>query len=71
MTITWTNCADEMPPSTLQVIVVNLEGYYKITKGKNLHDLASYREIEQKTMSHLEWTPFTPEAWAELNKDNS
>ena len=66
MTITWTNCADMMQPSAMKVIV-DREGYYKISTGKQLHDYASYREIEQKTMSHLEWTPYTEEAWAELN----
>lgn len=65
--ITWTNCADEMPPSAMQVITDN-EGYYNIITGKTLHDTASFREIEQKTMSHLYWTPYTPEKWEELNK---
>jgi len=65
--ITWTNCADEMPPAAAKVIV-DEEGYYNITTGKQLHDLASYREIEQRTMSHMEWTSYTPEKWKELNK---
>jgi hypothetical protein len=43
--ITWTNCADAMPPAAAKVIV-DEEGYYNITTGKQLHDLASYREIE-------------------------
>lgn len=64
---TWANCADVMPPAAAKVIVGE-EGYYNITTGKQLHDLASYREIEQRTMSHLEWTPYTPEKWKELNK---
>jgi len=67
MTILWTNCADMTPPSSMKVIV-DEEGYYEITTGEQIHDLASYREIEKKTMSYLEWTPYTEEIWKELNK---
>jgi len=65
--ITWTDCDTAIAAAAAKVIV-DEEGYYNITTGKQLHDLASYREIEQRTMSHLEWTPYTTEKWKELNK---
>lgn len=62
----WNNCADEMPPAAMRVIT-DAEGYYNITTGKDLHDTASFREIEQKSMSHLQWTEYTQEKWEKLN----
>jgi len=61
--ITWTNCADAMPPDDELVIVRTWTGHFiKLTKyalepSVNLYGAENYK-----------WTPYTPEKWKELNK---
>lgn len=63
--ITWTNCADEMPTGLLRFIVrVNNELY---DSNKTSLNFMMFFHPEDK----YEWTPYTPEAWAELNKNIS
>ena len=59
MQITWTNCAEQMPPDHIDVIV-KANGYETIHTGS---DLKAWLGIE-----HVQWTEFTEEKWEELNK---
>jgi len=65
MTVTWTKCSERMPPrSTSRVLY------------RNLHTKDVF--IAEAIQSHVfmcardfEWATYTPEAWVELNKNNS
>lgn len=61
--ITWTNCAEELPPSTPDWIIVS-DGYgTHICDGMAVnHDYGICIDVEAK------WAPYTPEKWKELNK---
>ena len=56
--ITWTNCADEMPPDGMRVIILAFGEYMKMTWCGELSRVASNK---------TEWTPYTDEKWEELN----
>ena len=55
MNITWTNCAEQMPPDHIDVIV-KANGYETIHTGS---DLKAWLCIE-----HVQWTEFSEEKWA-------
>lgn len=59
--ITWTNCADKMPPDDFNEIIVSACGYYTIHDGKDLKYWIS--------TDHVKWTEFTPEKWKELKNE--
>ncbi len=66
MKITWTNCADAMPPDDdTKVIVMDIptQGTGTVT-GHELKDLQDYWGDNAET----QWTPYTPEKWKEINK---
>lgn len=62
MTITWTNCAERMPPHDETDIIVETWtcNHYRI-KAWILH-----MESAQFVKENCKWHPFTEEAWREL-----
>ena len=61
--ITWTNCADAMPPDDVLVIVKSWTGnIFKLTRYALNSSVALYGAENYK------WTPYTLEKWEELNK---
>ena len=69
MKTTWTKCSERMPPRTYKEKVI-LRGHqdknlmYMTAEDCNL--LLPAYDYEDK--NNCEWTPYTPEAWEELNK---
>ena len=73
MKITWTKCSDRMPDKGKQVIVrdgqrrTDLETSDRLIEYKDF--LCRMYGTNDRFNSELwEWTPYTPEAWEELNK---
>jgi len=66
--ITWTNCADEMPPDDDREILIR-----KVGCVDSIQTPANeiYYDINDEELHRWEWAPYTPEAWEELNKNNS
>ena len=61
MKTTWTKCSERMPQGLLRFIVkVNGKLYDSNTTALNFMMLFHPEDM-------FEWTPYTPEAWAELN----
>lgn len=65
MTIPWTKCSEQMPPEDQKTI------FRRVDKDKflftmNVIDPQSLFFYMRK-INLLEWTPYTPGAWAELN----
>lgn len=61
--ITWINCAERIPPDDEVVIVKSWTGrILKITKYALSSSTSIYGE------ENYNWTPYTEEAWSELNK---
>lgn len=59
--ITWTNCADAMPPDEGLFIICGVKfQYINMLTGRDIHNLLNFRAFK--------WTPYTPEKWKELNK---
>ena len=64
--ITWTNCADEMPPYEPIIVVNLLDMRIRMSHGESL---VFYIHREQRVRRrHFEWTEFTEEKWKELKK---
>jgi len=59
--ITWTNCADRMPPDD-KLIIVKSHGKVKIMREFIFRVCAKYNPTS------YEWCPYTEEAWSELTK---
>lgn len=64
MTIPWTKCSERMPPDETELILRDVDGcllirVFEITQAAKEHLLSKFE---------FEWTPYTPEAWKELNK---
>jgi len=58
--ITWTNCAEQVPPNGLRVIIHAYGEYMKfVWDADMLNHIAS---------SKTNWTPYIEEKWKELNK---
>ena len=62
MEITWTNCAEKMPPETTRVILRRKE-FPIATTG-----LSYFLVHNTEDLRYWEWTEFTKEKWKELNK---
>jgi len=60
--ITWTNCADEMPPKIPMLIIC------KWPEALNYVSIQTTEFLWQCLNPHTKWTPYTPEKWKELNK---
>lgn len=72
--ITWTNCAERMPPKTTTIIVKSSTDKAFISIGYELHahKLAycrSYGTNDMFNSYEYKWTPYTPEKWKELNHE--
>lgn len=64
MKITWTNCADAMPPiNSIVLIRSEVTGVIKKSNGAQLRFL--HTSNSNRTIS---WAPYTEEKWKELNK---
>lgn len=63
MNITWTNCAEQMPPEDKTRVIVATHGNYIIDHGTWF---AYYKRTLIK--DRAKWTEFTKEKWEELNK---
>ena len=63
--ITWTNCADEMPPDDeTEIIIRHVEDKELILTPAN----EVFYDIDTLYKDVWEWTEFTEEKWEELNK---
>ena len=67
--ITWTKCSERMPPEDQKTIFRRIDkDRFLFTKNVvDPHSLFFY----VRKINLLEWTPYTPEAWEELNKNIS
>jgi len=64
--ITWTNCADEMPPETQKTIFrrVDKDKFFFTKNVVDANSLIHYLN----DIKLIQWTPYTEEKWKELNK---
>lgn len=64
MIINWTRCSEQMPPNNhdMQLIAKSAHAVKKVNAGF-LHWRIPHYERHK-----IEWTPYTEEAWKELNK---
>lgn len=63
--ITWTNCADAMPPDDLVEVI----GRWSWNNKPELCFVAYIKiKITKDDAHEYEWTRYTPEIWEELNK---
>ena len=61
--ITWTNCAEKMPPYDANYLII----FREVASG--LFDKNNGAHMNLARMKYLyDWTPYTPEKWKELNK---
>ena len=66
MQITWTNCADEMPPDDKTLVIVNIaDKQTTINTGHKLHILC---QPTSKLFKVTKWCHYTPEKWKGLTK---
>lgn len=63
--ITWTNCAEQMPPDDGTRIILKING--KIYQAISM-DLWNKRDLYGLKARAVYWTEFTEEKWKELNK---
>jgi len=78
MQITWTNCADKMPPDDTSLIIVKIS-YVEpdidyCSHGKIADLTAITSSVFLSEINHVKygtwkkyWTPYTQEKWKELN----
>ena len=69
MKIPWTKCSERMPPDKPGNPII-----VKFQNGKLVKMSARWFlnvVVNKPNIDVVEWAPFTPETWAELNKDNS
>lgn len=65
MNIEWTKCSEQMPPDDDNDVILHDIGYsYSIATGSDVNKWADCITPKQV----MEWTPYTEEAWKELNK---
>ena len=62
--ITWTNCAEKMPPDDLDIIIDTWTGH----KFKSVGWILKH-EVNAFGLANFKWTPYTPEKWEELKND--
>ena len=67
MKITWTKCSERMPPDEEKLILLRNVHEKKYVSKLYGFRLKSIKFIREK----FEWAPYTPEAWAKLNKNIS
>lgn len=61
--ITWTNCAEQMPPEDKTRVIIKVYDGYIIDHGEWFRRYKSTLIAESAS-----WTLYTPEKWKELNK---
>lgn len=61
--ITWTKCSERMPPDGLTDILLKQGSKFMRTHGVIASVNKSFLVAED-----IEWTPYTPEIWEELNR---
>jgi len=66
MQITWTNCADKMPPYNSDVVIHKFT--YSSVVHKDAGEFLSDKTLQYGTREYKEWTPYSKEKWEELNK---
>lgn len=67
--ITWINCADEMPARETYPKIIYILGEQKplVCDGDSFVSTKAFLDSDYlKKITY--WTPYTPEAWKELNK---
>ena len=70
MTITWTKCSERMPPDKPgNPIIIRLRNGGVVRRSARW--FLNVVVVDITNIDVVEWAPFTPETWAELNKDNS
>lgn len=63
MTITWTKCSERMPPDDENFKII----FREIASGRFEENDGFHMNLTR--MKYLfEWTPYTEEAWKELNR---
>ena len=69
MKTTWTKCSERMPPDDSTMVIARV-GEDKETCFKVAGSLVTQEYNRWKNFGdvHVYWTPYTPEAWAELNR---
>ena len=68
--IHWTKCSERMPQAGGTVIVRDtVLGIHKIISSSFLNEICEACDVRLIYIKGcMEWTPYTPEAWKELNK---
>lgn len=64
MTIAWTKCSERMPPDGKTTVML------KHSNGQFTDCYGSHANLILKNNNNADytWAPYTPEAWAELNR---
>ena len=63
--ITWTNCAEQMPPD-IEIIIQYKNDQPKLFDGSRFTE--SFVRILPDIIRNTKWTEYTPEKWKEINK---
>lgn len=69
MQITWTNCAEQMPPNTMKFkLIYRVNSEITFGFGTAFNVIADIHPRWEEVKCKFEWTPYTDEKWKELNK---
>lgn len=71
MTIVWTKCSERMPPDEHDFKVIAksfLCGEENYAEVYIVPSAIMCRYYDEYMLEHHVWTPYTPEAWKELNR---
>ena len=64
-TIPWTKCSERMPPDDdIEILIRKVDCVDFIQTPAN----EIWYDINPEDVNGWEWTPYTPEAWKEVNK---
>ena len=67
--ITWTNCAEQMPPNTMKFeLIYKSNNEIKSGFGATFNVIADIHPRWGSVKHIFYWTPYTSEKWEELNK---
>jgi len=66
--ITWTNCADAMPPGEQVIARVGEDGEKSYSVNGSLV-ANEYNKWKRFNKVNIYWTPYTPEKWKELKNE--
>ena len=67
MTIPWTKCSERMPPDDdIEILIRKVDCVDFIQTPAN----EIWYDINDEELHRWEWTPYAPEAWAELNNQD-